>query len=193
MNQETMTDFSLEELKEELEREETKEKAVFSVRKTVSTLLITAAAVVLLTTFVFPILRINGSSMEPTLKEDDVVLALKTTDIQKNDKVAFYYNNKVIVKRVIALPGDIVSIQNDGTVSVNGETLDEPYVYEKALGECNISFPYTVPEGRIFVMGDHRSVSIDSRTSAIGCIPKERILGKTVFCIWPLGDIGLIN
>ena len=186
MNHETLTDFSLDEIKEELEREQTKEKAIFSFRNTVTSLLAVFAVVSLLTIYVFPILRITGTSMEPTLDENDIVLVYKTKNLKPGDIVAFYYNNNAIVKRVIALEGDVVDMDQLGNVTVNGEALAEPYVTEKSFGECNITFPYTVPESRIFVMGDHRSISIDSRNSAIGSITKGQIIGKVLFRFWPL-------
>ena len=193
MNHETLTDFSLDEIKEELEREQTKEKAIFSFRNTVTSLLAVFAVVSLLTIYVFPILRITGTSMEPTLDENDIVLVYKTKNLKPGDIVAFYYNNNAIVKRVIALEGDVVDMDQLGNVTVNGEALAEPYVTEKAFGECNITFPYTVPESRIFVMGDHRSISIDSRNSAIGSITKGQIIGKVLFRFWPLVQTDLIH
>lgn len=193
MNHETLTDFSLDEIKEELEREQTKEKAIFSFRNTVTSLLAVFAIVSLLTIYVFPILRITGTSMEPTLDENDIVLVYKTKNLKPGDIVAFYYNNNAIVKRVIALEGDVVDMDQLGNVTVNGEALAEPYVTEKSFGECNITFPYTVPESRIFVMGDHRSISIDSRNSAIGSITKGQIIGKVLFRFWPLVQTDLIH
>ena len=193
MNHETLTDFSLDEIKEELEREQTKEKAIFSFRNTVTSLLAVFAVVSLLTIYVFPILRITGTSMEPTLDENDIVLVYKTKNLKPGDIVAFYYNNNAIVKRVIALEGDVVDMDQLGNVTVNGEALAEPYVTEKSFGECNITFPYTVPESRIFVMGDHRSISIDSRNSAIGSITKGQIIGKVLFRFWPLVQTDLIH
>ena len=193
MNHETMTDFSLDELKEELERERTKEKAFISVRSSITAVLIAFAVVSLLSIYVFPILRITGSSMEPTLDENDIVLVYKTKNLKPGDIVAFYYNNNAIVKRVIALEGDVVDMDQLGNVTVNGEALAEPYVTEKSFGECNITFPYTVPESRIFVMGDHRSISIDSRNSAIGSITKGQIIGKVLFRFWPLVQTDLIH
>lgn len=186
MNHETMTDFSLDELKEELERERTKEKAFISVRSSITAVLIAFAVVSLLSIYVFPILRITGSSMEPTLDTNDIVLVYKTKHLKPGDIMAFYYNNSAIIKRVIALSGDVVDMDKEGNVTVNGKPLEEPYLADKAWGECDITFPYTVPESRIFVMGDHRSVSIDSRNSAIGSVSEGQIIGKVLFRIWPL-------
>jgi len=131
--------------------------------------------------------------MSPTLVEKDIVLSLKTNTFKRGDLIAFYYNNKILVKRVIAQQGDYVEISEDGTVSVNGEELDEPYVENKALGECNITFPYLVPEYRTFVMGDNREASIDSRNIAVGCVSDEQIVGKIMFCIWPSSRFGLVK
>lgn len=186
MKKQTFADYSLAELEAELKREEEKNRLFGSIRSTVSMLLVTAAAVTLLTIYMFPIMRVRGSSMEPTLQTDDVIVAVKGKDLKKGDLMAFYYNNTVIVKRVIALEGDIVDINVNGIVSVNGESLEEDYVYQRSLAPCNITMPYTVPEGKVFVLGDHREVSIDSRTSELGCIARGQIIGRVVTRIWPL-------
>ena len=151
-----------------------------------------AAAAVLIAVLLMPVLQIYGSSMTPTLSEGEIVVSVKGTEMKTGDIVAFYYNNNVLVKRVIAQPGDWVNISEDGTVFVNNEAIDEPYLTEKAFGECNIQLPYQVPDSRIFVMGDHRSVSIDSRNTAVGCVAAEQIVGKIVFRVWPLGEFGKV-
>jgi signal peptidase I len=148
---------------------------------------------VLVATLLLPVLRIYGTSMSPTLNDGEIVLSLKSGNFETGDVIAFYYNNKILVKRVIAGPGDWVDIKDDGTVYVNNVELDEPYVVEKAFGECNIELPYQVPESRVFVMGDHRSVSVDSRNTSIGCVSEEQIVGRLVMRIWPLTDIGKIE
>jgi signal peptidase I len=155
-------------------------------------LIVVAAIAVLCATLWMPVLRIYGSSMTPTLSENNIVLSLKTSNFQTGDVIAFYYNNKILVKRVIAGPGDWVDIDDDGNVYVNGELLEEDYIEEKDLGESNIEYPYQVPESRWFVLGDHRSVSLDSRTKAIGPIAEEQIVGKLIFKVWPLNQIGAI-
>ncbi len=162
-------------------------------KNTIFTLITVSAVAVLVAVLLLPVLRIYGTSMSPTLDESNLVLSIKGSSFDTGDVIAFYYNNKILVKRVIAQSGDWVDIDKDGSVSVNGEQLDEPYVSEKSFGECDIELPYQVPEGRVFVMGDHRGVSIDSRNSTIGCVAEEQIVGKIVYCVWPLDSFGPIN
>lgn len=180
-------------LRAELEREREKERRLLTLRGFVQTMALAAAAAVLITELAVPVFRIEGSSMTPTLSEGDVVLALRGAGISQGDLVVFYYENRVLVKRCIAGPGQWVDIDGDGSVYVDGELLDEPYLEEKAYGGCDISLPYRVPEGRIFVMGDHRSVSVDSRNRAVGCVAEEQLAGKVVFRVWPLSGFGTIN
>ncbi|MBQ1503833.1 MAG: signal peptidase I [Oscillospiraceae bacterium] len=183
---------TIEQLQAELKHEKYKRSFVFSLRNTIFTLVTVAAAAVLIAVLLMPVLQIYGTSMTPTLAEGEIVVSVKGTDMKTGDIVAFYYNNNVLVKRVIAQPGDWVNISEDGTVFVNNEAIDEPYLTEKAFGECNIQLPYQVPDSRIFVMGDHRSVSIDSRNTAVGCVAAEQIVGKIVFRVWPLGEFGKV-
>ena len=162
-------------------------------RSTIYTLVIVAAVAVLVATLWLPVLQIYGGSMAPTLVDGDIVVSVKSSDLKQGDVIAFYYNNKILVKRVIAGSGDWVDIKENGTVFVNGQELNEPYIDEKALGDCNIELPYQVPETRLFVMGDQRSVSVDSRNVAVGCIAEEQIVGRMVFRAWPLNAIGAIH
>ena len=177
-------------LEAELARERYRRRYGWVVRSTVYTLVTVAAIAVLVATLWLPVLQIYGSSMAPTLDEGEIVVSLKGADFHRGDIVAFYSNNKILVKRVIAGPGQWVDMDEDGTVYVDGEALDEPYLAEKAFGDCDIKLPYQVPDGRYFVMGDHRSTSVDSRHSAVGCVADEQIVGKIVFRVWPLDAIG---
>ena len=162
-------------------------------RSTVYTLVVVAAIAVLVATIWMPVLQIYGSSMTPTVDEGDIVISLKGSKFRQGDLVAFYLGNKILVKRCIAGPGQWVDIDADGNVSVDGTLLDEPYLTEKALGDCNIDLPYQVPDNRYFCMGDHRSTSVDSRHTNVGCVSEEQIVGKIVFRVWPLTDFGLLK
>ena len=177
-------------LEQELRRETYRRRYSRVLRSTIYTLITVAAVAVLVATLFLPVLRIYGTSMTPTMTDGDIVVSLKGGGFDRGDIIAFWFNNKILVKRVIANPGEWVDIDAEGNVSINGEPLDEPYLTEKALGECDIELPYQVPDGRLFVMGDHRSTSSDSRSSAVGCVAEEQIVGKLVFRVWPLGGFG---
>lgn len=157
-----------------------------ALRGTVYVLTIVAAVAVLISTLILPVLQIEGTSMEPTLSNGDIVLLAKTTKFDHGDICGFTWNNKLLIKRVIGLPGDWIEIDTDGAIYLNGDKLDEPYIEKKALGECDLEFPYQVPQEQYFVIGDMRESSIDSRNTVIGCIPKDQIVGKVFFRIWPL-------
>ena len=180
-------------LKKELKRERYKRRFSRLLRSTVHALVVVAAVAALIATLVLPVLQIAGTSMEPSLNDGDIVLLVKTREMESGDLCAFYFSNKILIKRIIGTPGDYLWIEPDGTVYLNGVALDEPYVSEKALGECDVEFPYQVPENSYFVMGDKRETSIDSRSSVIGCITEDQIVGK-IFCrFWPLADFEFIK
>ena len=181
---------SIEQLEAELGREKYRWRFRRVMRNTIYALVTVAAVAVIVATLWMPVLQISGNSMTPTLSGGEIVVSLKGAGFQPGDIVAFYYDNKILVKRVIAGPGDWVDINEEGTVFVNEQELYEPYLVEKALGDCNIELPYQVPESKIFVMGDHRSVSVDSRNSALGCVAYDQIVGRLMFRVWPLEVMG---
>lgn len=176
----------LEALKKELKRERYKRRFRRLLRSTTNALVVVAAIAALIATLVLPVLQIAGTSMEPSLNDGDIVLMVKTDRLKTGDLCAFYYSNKILIKRIIGIPGDYLWINPDGTVYLNGSELVEPYISEKALGECDIEFPYQVPENNYFMMGDHRETSIDSRSSVIGGIAQDQIIGKILCRVWPL-------
>lgn len=193
MNIEEITLPTPEQLEEEIARTKYRKRYRRVLRSTIYTLITVAAIAVLVATIFLPVLQVYGSSMTPTLADGDIVLTLKTSDFETGDVIAFYYNNKILIKRVIASAGDWVDITPEGDVYVNGELLDEPYLDEKAFGDCDIELPYQVPESRVFVIGDHRSISVDSRNTAVGCVSEEQIVGKLIFRVWPMETFGEIN
>lgn len=184
---------TVQQLEAELKREKYRGRYWKMLRGTVAVLVVVAATAVLISNLLLPILRIYGSSMTPTLVNGNIVAAVRNGTYQRGDIIAFYYNNKILVKRVVGMPGEWVDMDESGNVTIDGEPLEEPYLTEKSLGECDIELPYQVPEGRYFVMGDHRSVSSDSRSSQVGCVSEEQIVGKLLFRLWPLDEIGPIE
>lgn len=176
-----------------LKKEKHRTRLFGAIRSTIYSLIVVAAIAILVATLWLPVLRVYGESMTPTLNNGEILFTIKGSDFERGDIVAFYYNNKILIKRVIALPGEWINIRNDGSVYINDQPLEEDYVVEKALGECDIDLPFQVPEGRIFVMGDHRSTSVDSRTVAVGCIAPEEIVGRVRVRIWPLKHFGMVR
>ena len=183
----------LDVLKKELKREIYKRRFRRLLRSTFYALIVVAAVAALVATLVLPVLQIAGTSMSPTLNDGDIVVLAKTDRLETGDLCAFYYSNKILIKRVIATPGDTIWIEADGTVFLNGVMLEEPYLVQKALGECDTEFPYQVPENAFFMMGDQRETSIDSRSSVIGCISTDNLIGKILFKIWPLKEFQWLN
>ena len=182
-----------QQLESEIKRVRNKRKFRSVMKSTVYMLVTVAAVAILVATLWLPVLQIYGNSMTPTLHNGDIVVSMKSSEFDRGDVVAFYYNNKILVKRVIAESGDWVDITEDGTVYVNGVALEEPYLADKAYGDTNIELPYQVPDGKLFVVGDHRSTSVDSRNTAVGCVAQEQVVGKITFRIWPLQAIGPMN
>ena len=183
---------SLTEIQSERKRIRRKDYYRQALRGTVSVLVVVAAVAVLIATLFLPILQISGDSMSPTLEHDEIVVLLKTKKFERGDLIGFYYQGKILLKRVIALPEDEVAIDVDGNVYVNGELLEEPYVTDKGLGDCDLEFPYKVPGTSYFVMGDRRSNSVDSRNSVVGSIPQEDIIGKVFVRVWPFSRFGFV-
>ena len=175
-----------------LRRKRYRKKVFEIVKNTLSTLAVVAAIAVLIANLWLPVLRIYGGSMTPTVEESEIVVSVKGIKFKTGDIIGFYYNNKILIKRVIAGPGSWVDIDKYGNVFVDGEKLDEPYLKEQAYGECDIELPYQVPDERYFVMGDHRSTSVDSRNRAVGCVAEDQVIGKIFFRVWPIDSFGFI-
>ena len=179
-----------EQLETELKYEKGKKEHSRFIRNTIFALITVAAVTVLISTLFLQVLQIYGSSMTPTLYEGNIVVSVKGSGFERGDIISFYYNNKILVKRAIAFEGDFVDFDKDGNLYVNNKKLDEPYVSDKSLGECDIELPYQVPSGKIFVLGDHRATSVDSRSSVMGCVSEEQIVGKIWLRVWPLDLFG---
>ena len=184
---------TVEQLETEVKRIRYRKRYRSVLKSTIYTLITVAAISVLVATLWLPVLQIFGNSMTPTLQNGDILFSVKTAELQQGDIVAFYYNNKILVKRVICGPGDWFNMDPDGTIYVNNRKVEEPYIVEPAYGETNIELPYQVPDERIFVLGDHRSTSVDSRHTSIGPVAQEQIVGKIIFRIWPLGRFGTVH
>ena len=192
-NTKKLTMPSVSELNKELQRVNHRLQFRKLLRSTIYTLIVVSAAAVLVAVLFLPVLRIYGNSMTPTLNEGEIVVSIKGADIEHGDVVGVYFGSKLLIKRCIALEHEWVNIDEDGNVYVEGTLIDEPYVSEKSFGECNLELPYQVPDGSIFVMGDHRETSIDSRNTSVGCIDTENIVGKIVFRVWPLSEFGFLD
>ena len=184
---------TLAQLEAELARRKHKKAYNKAIRGTVWTLIVVAAAAIICVNYFISVLQVQGDSMSPTLQNGEILVTVRTENFQPGDLVAFYYGNKILLKRVVASPGDWVDIDEQGNVSINGTPLDEPYLTEKSLGVTDLTYPYQVPESRYFVLGDHRSVSVDSRCSVIGTVGKEQVIGRAVFRVWPFAEFGSLN
>lgn len=184
---------SIDLLREELEREESR----YNFRKTLlniaGILTVTAAVAVLIATRLLILIQVNGVSMAPTLEKDEIIFLRQTKEVKVGDVIGFYYGGRVLLKRVIACGGDYIEIDKEGNVYVNDEKLEEPYLMDQSLGKCELDFPYQVPEEMLFVLGDNRAVSMDSRIKSIGCVEKDQIVGKVIFRAWPLTRMGIMH
>lgn len=183
---------TIEQIEAERKRLDYNRRYTRALSRTVAVLVVVAALAVLVASLLLPTLQVSGMSMEPTLEDGDIIVLVKRSGFETGDLVGLYHNGKILLKRVIAGAGDWVNIDAEGTVYVNSVPLDEPYLIEKTLGECDIKLPYQVPDGTWFVMGDHRSSSIDSRSTAVGCIKQSDMIGKIVLRVWPLKQFSII-
>lgn len=180
-------------LRAELERVESKRDFRKTLKGIAGVLVVAAAIAALLVTRFFMLLEVNGSSMMPTMRSGEIVFVYQTKEVEAGDVIGFYYGGEILLKRVIGCAGDYIEIDQEGNVYVNGELLDEPYVTEKNLGKCNQEFPYEVPENKVFVLGDNRTESVDSRVRAIGCVERSQIVGKVVWRLWPLDRMEVVH
>ncbi len=180
-------------IESEISREKYNQKYRKVLTSTLSSLVVIAAIAVLIATLALPVLQIEGSSMEPTLNDDEIVVLIKTDNLKRGQLCCFSYQNKFLIKRIIGIPGDTVSIDENGYVFINGEAIPEPYILDRALGECDVTFPVTVTDNHYFILGDHRSTSIDSRSSVVGLVDSEQIVGRIFFRVWPFDRISTVK
>lgn len=193
MNKNKKISLTSNAIEEELKRVNYQTKYIKLLKNTIFTIIVVAAISTIIGSFVLSVLEINGSSMRPTLKEGQIVIAFKSNNIETKDLIAFYQGNKILVKRVIATQGEYVNITEDGDVYVNGKKIKENYIIQKTIGNSNIEYPYQVPDGSYFVLGDKRDTSIDSRNKEIGTILEDDVIGKVKLCIWPLNKIKILK
>lgn len=184
---------SIGELREELAREKARYDFRRTIRNIAVALIVAAAIATLIATRMLGLIRVNGNSMDPTLEDNEIIIIRQTKEFERGDIIGFYYGGRILLKRVIACEGDIVEIDGEGDVSVNGEEIDEPYLKEKNQGKCDVEFPFEVPEEMTFVLGDNRAISIDSRIKSIGCVDRDQIVGKAIFRAWPAGRMGILR
>lgn len=184
---------SIEQIEAELRRENSRKEYHKVLRTMVFVLMVVTAAAVIVAVLMFPVLEIKSDTMSPTLHTDNLVVTFKASEYGRGDVIAFYYNNTLLVKRIIAVGGDEVDIDEDGNVKVNGRSISEPYVSGKTRGECDVTFPYKVPRDEFFVLGDNRALSVDSRTTALGAVTQDLIVGKLLLRVWPFTSIGIVK
>ena len=182
-----------DQIERELERVENKRRFRTVLRNTFAVLASVAAVAVLVSTFLLPVMRVYSNSMTPTISENEIVIAVKTKDIRRGDIIAFYYNNRILIRRVVGMPSEMVSVDDHGVVYINDKIVGEPYVSERALGSSDIEYPFRVPDDGYFVLGDNRTASVDSRNSVVGCITQDQMVGKLLVCIWPFASIRVIQ
>ncbi len=182
-----------DQIRQELRRMENRSRFGSVMRNTLAVLLSVAAIAVLVATFLLPVMRVYSNAMKPTIGENEIVVAIKTKNPQRGDVVAFYYNNRILVRRIIGMPGDLVTVDQFGNVEVNSKRYVEPYVFQRSVGTADVEFPVLVPDDGWFVMGDNRLESVDSRNSVIGCVSEEELIGKILFCVWPFDSVRMFK